>query len=148
MFYLWSSIRYLCLYRASRVARMVKNLHAVKEIWVQSLGQEDHLRKGMATYYSVVAWEIPRTEEPGRLQFTGLWVLDMMAWLLLSYACICMMYRIFICLHKLYTMWSMKNSRLYHLIYASLALRLFWAEYFLEEADTGKDLKTVEFTLL
>jgi len=36
--------------------------------WVQSLGQEDPLEKGMATHSSVLAWEIPRTEEPGGLQ--------------------------------------------------------------------------------
>ena len=46
---------------------MVKNLPQVQEIWVQSLGWEDHLEKGMATHSSFLAWRIPCTEEPGRL---------------------------------------------------------------------------------
>ena len=54
------------------VARMVKNLPAMKETRVQSLGWEDHLEKEMATHSSILAWEIPRTEEPGRLQSMGL----------------------------------------------------------------------------
>ena len=41
------------------------------ETWVQSLGQEDPLAKGMATHSSILAWEIPWTEEPGRLQSMG-----------------------------------------------------------------------------
>ena len=45
---------------------MVKNLPAMKETWVQSLGQEDPLEKGMATHASILAWEIPWIEEPGR----------------------------------------------------------------------------------
>ena len=47
---------------------MVKNLPAIKETWVQSLGQEDPLEKGMATHSSILAWRIPWTEEPGGLQ--------------------------------------------------------------------------------
>ena len=50
---------------------MVKNLPAMQEIWVQSLGQENPLEKGMATYSSILAWRIPWTEEPGRLQSIG-----------------------------------------------------------------------------
>ena len=46
---------------------MVKNLLAMQESWVQSLGQEDALKKGMATHSSIVAWRIPWTEEPGSL---------------------------------------------------------------------------------
>ena len=46
---------------------MVKNLPAIQETWVQSLGQEDSLEKGMATHSSVLAWRVPWTEEPGRL---------------------------------------------------------------------------------
>ena len=53
------------------VAQMVKNLPAMQEIWVQSLGQLDPLEKGMATHSSILAWRIPWTEEPGGLQFTG-----------------------------------------------------------------------------
>ena len=49
---------------------MVKNAPAVQEIQVQSLGQEDPLEKEMATYSSILAWRIPCTEEPGRLQST------------------------------------------------------------------------------
>ena len=54
------------------VAQMVKKLPAMQETQVRSLGQEDLLEKGMATYSSILAWEIPRTEEPGRLQSMGL----------------------------------------------------------------------------
>ena len=50
---------------------MVKNLPAMEETWVQSLGQEDPLEKEMAIYSSTVAWKIPWTKEPGRLQFMG-----------------------------------------------------------------------------
>ena len=46
---------------------MVKNLPAMQETWVQSLGQEDLLEKEMATYSSIFTWEIPKTEEPGGL---------------------------------------------------------------------------------
>ena len=48
---------------------MVKNLPAMQGTWVRSLGQEDSLEKGMATHASILAWEIPWAEEPGRLQF-------------------------------------------------------------------------------
>ena len=58
--------------RASLVAQVVKNLPAMQETWVQSLGQEDPLEKGMATHSSIRAWEIPWTEEPGGLQSMGL----------------------------------------------------------------------------
>ena len=44
---------------------MVKNLPEMWETWVQSLGQEDPLEKGMATHSSILAWEIPWTKEPG-----------------------------------------------------------------------------------
>ena len=53
------------------MAQMVKNLPAMQETWVRSLGQEDPLEKEMATHSSILAWRIPWTEEPGRLQFTG-----------------------------------------------------------------------------
>ena len=46
----------------------MKNMPAVQETWVQSLGQEDPLEKGMAMSSSILAWIIPWTEEPGRLQ--------------------------------------------------------------------------------
>ena len=57
---------------ASLVAQMVKNLPAMQETQVRSLGQEDPLEKGTATHSSILAWKIPWTEEPGRLQSTGL----------------------------------------------------------------------------
>ena len=50
---------------ASPVAQLVKNLPALQETWVQSLGWEDPLEKGMATHSSILAWRIPWTEEPG-----------------------------------------------------------------------------------
>ena len=50
---------------ASLVAQTVKNLPAMQETWVQSLGQEDPLEKGMANPSSILAWRIPWTEEPG-----------------------------------------------------------------------------------
>ena len=56
---------------ASLVAPMVKNLPIVQETRVQSLAREDPLEKGMATHSSILAWRIPWTEEPGRLQSMG-----------------------------------------------------------------------------
>ena len=50
---------------------MKKNLPAMQETWVQSLGGEDLQEKEMATHSSILAWRIPRTEEPGGLQSTG-----------------------------------------------------------------------------
>ena len=51
---------------------MVKNLPAMQETQIFSLGQEDPLEKGMATHSSILAWRILWTEEPGRLQSMGL----------------------------------------------------------------------------
>ena len=59
------------LVRASLVAQLVKNSPTMRETWVRSLGWEDPLEKGMASHSSIPAWEIPWTEEPGRLQFMG-----------------------------------------------------------------------------
>ena len=56
---------------ASLVAQTEKNLPAVWETRVQSLGWEDPLEEGLETCFSILAWRIPWTEEPGRLQFTG-----------------------------------------------------------------------------
>ena len=50
------------------MAQTVKNLPAMQETQVQSLGQEDPLEKGVASHSSILAWRIPWTEEPGRLQ--------------------------------------------------------------------------------
>ena len=54
------------------MAQPVKNLPVMQETWVQSLGQEDPLKNGMATHPRVLAWRIPWTEELGWLQSTGL----------------------------------------------------------------------------
>ena len=55
----------------SLVAQMVKRLPTMWETWVQSLGREDLLENEMATHSSILAWKIPWTEEPGRLQSMG-----------------------------------------------------------------------------
>ena len=54
------------------MTQMVKNPPAMQEMWVQSLGQDDPLEKGMATHSSILVWKIPWTEEPGGLQSMGL----------------------------------------------------------------------------
>ena len=56
---------------ASLMARTVKNLPAMPETWVRSLGREDTLKKGMATHSSILACRIPWTEKPGGLQSMG-----------------------------------------------------------------------------
>ena len=53
------------------MAETVKNLSAMQETWVQSLGWEDLLEEGVATHSSILAWRIPWTEEPGGLQYMG-----------------------------------------------------------------------------
>ena len=53
------------------MAQMVRNLSALQETPVRSLGQEDPLQKEMATHSSILAWRIPWTKEPGRLQPMG-----------------------------------------------------------------------------
>ena len=53
------------------MAQRVKHLPAMQETWVQSLGQEDPLEKEMANHSSTLAWKIPLTEKPGRLQSMG-----------------------------------------------------------------------------
>ena len=55
----------------SLMAQRVKRLSAMQETWVQSLSQEDPLEKEMAPHSSIIAWKIPWTEEPGRLQSMG-----------------------------------------------------------------------------
>ena len=56
---------------ASLVAQMIKNLPAMWQTQVQSLSQQDALKKEMATHSSILAWKTPSTEEPGRLQSVG-----------------------------------------------------------------------------
>ena len=62
---------YVCIFRASLVAQLVKNLPAVQETGDGFLGQEDPLEKEMAIHSSILAWEIPWTEETGGLQSMG-----------------------------------------------------------------------------
>ena len=59
------------VHRASLVAQLVKNVPSMWETWVQSLGWEYSLEKGMATHSSILAWRIPWIEEPGKLQSMG-----------------------------------------------------------------------------
>ena len=59
------------MFGAFLLAQMVKNLPAMQETQVRSLGQEDPLEKELATHSSILAWEIPWTEEPGGLQSMG-----------------------------------------------------------------------------
>ena len=56
----------------SLVAQLVKNPPAMQETYIQSLGWKDPLEEGMATHSSILAWKVPWTEEPGRLQSMGL----------------------------------------------------------------------------
>ena len=63
--------------RASLVAQTVMKPPAMEETWVQPLGQEHPLEKGMATYSNILAWKILWTEEPGGLQSMGLQKSDM-----------------------------------------------------------------------
>ena len=62
---------YLDVITASLVVQSVKNLSAMRETWVPSLGWEDPLVKGVTTHSSILAWRIPWTEEPGRPQSMG-----------------------------------------------------------------------------
>ena len=54
-----------------RICKLVKNLPTMQETWIQFLGQDDPLEKKMVTHSSILAWRIPWTEEPGRLQPMG-----------------------------------------------------------------------------
>ena len=58
--------------RALSTSKVVKNLSAMQETQVRSLGQEDPLEKEIATHSSILAWRIPQLEEPSRLQSMGL----------------------------------------------------------------------------
>ena len=64
-------VKYLLINSVSLVAQMVKNVPAMQETQVQSLGLEDPLEKGMAICSSILAWKTPWTEEPGWLQSIG-----------------------------------------------------------------------------
>ena len=62
-------MEFISLYNGTStlLAQMVKNLPEMRETWVQSLGWDDPLEKGMATHFIIPAWRIPWTEEPGWL---------------------------------------------------------------------------------
>ena len=68
----WDLLSYNNALLASLVAQMIKRLPAVRETWVQALGQEDRLEKEMAPHSSILAWKTARMEEPGGLQSMGL----------------------------------------------------------------------------
>ena len=82
---IWYNVAIFCgisiSIQASLVAQTVKSLPAVQETRVQSLGQEGTLEKEMATHSSILAWKIPWTEEPGRLQSMSCKELDTIEWL-------------------------------------------------------------------
>ena len=65
--FLENNFVYLASSWASPVAQMIKCLPTMRETWVRSLGWEDPLEKEMATHSSILAWKIPRTEDPSRL---------------------------------------------------------------------------------
>ena len=65
------NLRSIILLKISLVAQMVKRLSTMRETQVRSLGREDTLEKEMAIHSSTIAWKIPWTEEPGRLQSVG-----------------------------------------------------------------------------
>ena len=64
-------LNYVFSVEVSPVAQMIKNLPAMQETWVRSLGWEDLLEEGMATHSSILAWRISWMEEPDRLQSKG-----------------------------------------------------------------------------
>ena len=70
----WKSFKlyvFIITHQAFQVAQTLKNLPAIRETQVRSLGWGDPLKKGIAAYSSILAWEIPWAEEAGRLQFMG-----------------------------------------------------------------------------
>ena len=80
-----------------RVDQRVKRLPAMWETWVRSLGREDPLEKEMETHPSTLAWRIPWTEEPGRLQSMGLQRVGLiiLIWYCISYKCTIELFTIF-----------------------------------------------------
>ena len=72
--------------KASLVAQVVKNLPAMRETWVQSLGWEDTLEKMMVTCSSILAWEVPWTEEPGGLQVHGVLQARILEWVAIPFS--------------------------------------------------------------
>ena len=72
VYHYWCIIAWYNFIGKTIVAQTVKYLPAMREPRVRSLGQEDHLEKGMANHSSILAWRVPWTEEPGGLQSMGL----------------------------------------------------------------------------
>ena len=72
MLFLLSMVEINKMYGASLVAQLVKNLPAVQETWVRSLGREDHLEKEMATHSSILAWRISWTEKAWQATVHGM----------------------------------------------------------------------------
>ena len=70
-------VKAIFFFPASLIAQLLNYLLAMQETRVQYLGQEDPLEKEMATHSSILAWRIPWTEEPGRLESMGSQELDM-----------------------------------------------------------------------
>ena len=77
---------------------------AIRETQVQSLGREDPLKKGMATHSSILAWRIPWTEEPGRLQSMDQKELDTTEWLTLSFK------SVYLLGYRLCTQWKLSQG--------------------------------------
>ena len=69
--YIWEINIVICVAWGLLVAQMVKSLPAMQETWVQFPGREDPQEKETATHSSILAWRIPRKEEPGGLQSRG-----------------------------------------------------------------------------
>ena len=68
----WILGSFMAMLQASLGAQLLKNLPAMQKTQVRSLGWEDPLEEGMATHFNILAWEIPWTEQPGRLRSMGL----------------------------------------------------------------------------
>ena len=96
----WDSFRLLCMLKGFP-GDLVKDLPAMQETWVRSLGQKNPLEKGMTIHSSILAWRIPWTEEHGRLQSMGLkrvgcYVKSLLFFLIDQYSFICIYHKAFI----------------------------------------------------
>ena len=107
---------------------MVKHLSTMQETWVRSLGWEDSLEKEMATHSSTIAWKIPWTEEPGRLQSMGSqrvghnWVTSLSLFTLLSKQVT--MLRVYSYFHNRYS----KNA-IHYILLMTHFLKMFWKHF-------------------
>ena len=114
------TLNYKDLVWASLVAQMVKNLPAMLETWVRSLDQKDALEKGMVNHFSILAWKIPWTEEPGGLQSRGSqrvghdWATNTFALVWIKNPSISI---IFIWWNHILTYWVKQNTLLNYFIY-------------------------------